>query len=412
LVRRQIALLVGILLVAVAGSTSAARATTPDRPATTRAIGPDRLTPLIIGAIAPRPIPVRGSDDRFHIAYELSILNDSPRPATLTNVETLVGKNGRVISNLNRDEIVSSSLLTADFSANQSPVTEIPPGRTLLLVLDDTYATAGAVPTVVNHRVTAAFGPVPPGQTDLASKYPDRVVQTGGPVRISTRRPVVIGPPVTGDGWLAGNGLGDDVLNVHRDVMVPVGGRINGAERFAVDWIRVDPSAKPLADFRGDPGQNDSYLGFDDRLLAVADGTVVSVVSNKPDIPPGTIPTGLPFEQLTGNTVILDIGHGVFALYAHMKQNSATVRVGDEVKQGQVIGRLGNSGNTSQPHLHFQLMSGPHPLTDDNVPWEIDRFTLAGTVTSDGAIAGATAGARKNELPLANSVSDFSTLRR
>ncbi len=417
--RSLMALVLGMMLLAAACSTpqsgtSTGGSGTPSAGATSgplqgyRNVTIDQLSPLVITTIAPNPIPVKGSDGKFHVDYELSVLNDSPRPATITKLETVAdSQKGPVISSLSQDQVAALSLLTADYSVTAEPVTEIPAGRTLILVLDDVYATAGAVPGSVTHRITATFGPVAPGQADIANKYPDQVVQIGGPVTTSKAQPVLISPPVKGDGWLADNGLGESSLNAHRNVLVPVGGRINGAERFAVDWTRVDPSAKPLVEFRGDPLKNESYLAFDQPLLAVANGTVVSVVSDKPDITPGTIPTGIPFEQLTGNTIVLDLGNGVFALYAHMKQNSATVRVGDKVKKGQVIGRLGNSGNTSAAHLHFQLMRGPLPLTYDNIPWELDNFTLIGSATKNGVVGVPTAGTRTNEVPLGNSVSDF-----
>jgi hypothetical protein len=235
------------------------------------------------------------------------------------------------------------------------------------------------------------------------------VVQIGGSVTTSKLRPVVIGPPMMGDGWVANNGLAESSLNAHRNVLVPIGGRINGAERFGVDWIRVDPSSKPLVDFKGDRSKNESYLAFNQPVLAVGDSTVTSVVSDLPDIPPGAPPEGISLGQVVGNNVILDLGHGVFALYAHMKQGSATVKAGDRVKEGQVIGRLGNSGNTSEPHLHFHLMRGPLPLSYDNVPWEVDHFILDGSATEGGVASVPTGGARTNELPLGQSVSNFPT---
>jgi hypothetical protein len=369
--------------------------------------------PLIITAIAPAPIPVKGSDNKFHVAYELSIFNDAPRPATITELETLAGnEEGAVVLSLSHDQVVPLSLLTADYPASPAPVSEIPAGRTLLVALDDVYASAGAVPASVTHRVTATFGPVVAGQAGIANQYPDQVVQIGGPVRTSKLRPVVIGSPVTGDGWLASNGLARPSLNAHRNVLLPLEGRVNGGERFAVDWIRVDPSSHPLEDFTGDPSKNESYLAFDQPLLAVGAGTVTSVVSDKPDIAPGAFPEGVSLDQLVGNDVLLDLGHGVFALYAHMKQGSATVKVGDRVKKGQVIGRLGNSGNTDAPHLHFQLMRGPQPLSDDNVPWEVDHFTLVGSAAESGVASVPTAGPRAKELPLGNTVSNFLRSRR
>jgi murein DD-endopeptidase MepM/ murein hydrolase activator NlpD len=78
------------------------------------------------------------------------------------------------------------------------------------------------------------------------------------------------------------------------------------------------------------------------------------------------------------------------------------------VRKGQEIGRLGNSGNTSEPHVHFHVMTSPLPLTADNVPFVIDRFDHLGVVTPDGVVANPTAGPRTAELPLAGSTAIYS----
>jgi len=90
-------------------------------------------------------------------------------------------------------------------------------------------------------------------------------------------------------------------------------------------------------------------------LLAVADGTVVAVQPGQADPPPQTMLSGLRSDQLGGNTVTVDIGDGLYAFYAfyaHFAPSSTTVKVGDRVTRGQVLGQLGNS---SEAHLHFQL---------------------------------------------------------
>ncbi len=87
---------------------------------------------------------------------------------------------------------------------------------------------------------------------------------------------------------------------------------------------------------------------------------------------------------------------------------SPTVSVGDTVTRGQVIGRLGNSGNTSEAHLHFQLQRTPAILSGDNVPFEIDTFTFTGSIAGfDGFASGSNAGARTNQLPLRYSIVEF-----
>jgi Peptidase family M23 len=366
----------------------------------------DQLSPLIITPVGADPIPVRGSDNKFHVHYELSVFNAAPRAATLTKVETLkAGESGELISTLSHNEVVARSLLTASYPVSPSPVVEIPAGRTLILLLDDVYATRDAVPASVTHRIFATFGPVGSDESRTARLYPNQVTGIGGPVTTSKLRPIVIGPPLTGDGWSAYNGC--CTLNLHGNVVLPIGGRLNGSERFAVDWIRYDPSAKPLSTVKGDRSKNESHLAFGQPIIAVADGMVVSVTSDKPDSPPGTFPQDVPFDQLTGNMVVLDIGHGIFAAYAHMKMDSATVRTGEKVKKGQEIGQVGNSGNSSEPHLHFQLQRGPLPFTADQVPWEIDNFTLTGFATREGVVTDPTGGPRTDELPLEDTITNF-----
>src|SRR5260370_38670050 len=157
-------------------STSSSNSVPSEQPQT------DQLSPLIIKALAPDPIPVKGSDNKFHVAYELSISNASPRPATITKLETLASDhNGEVISTMSHDEITALALLTANYPASPAPVSEIPAGRTLILPLDDVYDPRRAVPASVTHRITATFGPIGPDQDELANIDPEQVVEIGGP---------------------------------------------------------------------------------------------------------------------------------------------------------------------------------------------------------------------------------------
>ena len=83
------------------------------------------------------------------------------------------------------------------------------------------------------------------------------------------------------------------------------------------------------------------------------------------------------------------------------------MKVGDKVTKGQVIGRLGNSGNTSEPHLHFQLTRSAAPLVGDNLPYEFDSFNYVGVFKDTGELDTSGAGPRTNQLPLANSITDY-----
>jgi hypothetical protein len=374
----------------------------------------DAFSPLIITTIAPDPIPVTGTDDKVHVAYELQVLNASPRPATLTKVETIAGGiDGKVVATIDEAEIEARSVLTASFLSPPEATAPIPRGRVVLLLIDDVYASRDQVPARTTHRITATFGEVPPGSLEVATKFPTELTQFGGEVTTSSLQPVIIGPPLAGPDWVAVNACCE--LSPHRGAMVPMGGRINGGERYAIDWAKLDLTQKPLVDmtartmatFRGDPTSNESYLAYGQPILSVADSTVVQVVADQPDAPPRVTLPGLRPDQLGGNYVVADIGGGVFAFYAHLKPGSVAVKVGDKLERGQVIGLLGNSGNTSEAHLHFQLMRGQAPLSSDNVPFEIDHFDLQGSMDIEAVRNVPPAGSRTNQLPLMNSITSY-----
>ncbi len=416
---RRIKLIVLVACLVVAGATACSssdeQAAPSSTPTTARAtdrggvpegypLDHDVVAPLVISALGDDPIPVTGTDGKVHVVYELEILNAAPRPATITRIDTLAGvADGPVVATIGPDEIEARSLLVAAYGA---PFTEIPVGGTAVVLLDDVFASRRDVPATSNHRMQATFGAAPSAELEpIAARYPDSVTQIGGVVHASTQRPVILGPPVAGDGWVAGNGCCGN--SSHRGAVQPVAGRLNGTERFAIDFVRLDSDVEGVVTFRGDGTKNKDYFAYGTPLLAVADGTVVSVQADVPDSTPQHAPTDLSIEQLGGNHVILDIGGGNHVYYAHMIPGSAAVKVGDTVKRGQVIGKLGNSGNSSEAHLHLHVTRAPLPLAGDNVPYEFDRFTFVGSLSGDAVEAGPDAGERTDQLPLDGSVIDF-----
>ncbi len=379
----------------------------------------DTLSPLVITALPPAPIPVTGTDDKVHVVYELEVLNYSPRAATLTRLETLSGgPDGEVVADVEGEDLAARTILVMDPSFSPNP--EIPPGRTGLILVDGVYDSVADVPASFTHRLSASFAPLTPEyEGRIAALWPpgQPVSLIGGQVNTSTQSPVVIGPPLAGTGWLATQAC---CLSPSHRLVLPYSGRLNGGERFAVDWVRVDLTAGPFGKYlrAGGPStsvedvlaaRNEDYLAYGEELLAVADGTVVAVVSDIPDnATPGVMATGIPVAELGGNFVVIDIGNGVYARYNHLGRGTATVQIGDEVTRGQVIGRLGNAGGSSGPHLHFQLQRAVVGLSGDNVPFEIDDLTFVGSVDADEVFTpGPNAGPRTNQLPLSRSVVDF-----
>jgi murein DD-endopeptidase MepM/ murein hydrolase activator NlpD len=108
----------------------------------------------------------------------------------------------------------------------------------------------------------------------------------------------------------------------------------------------------------------------------VADGVVTETKDGIPQNVPGLESRAVPItlETVAGNHIILDLGHGRYALYAHLQTGSLKVKLGDHVKRGQVLALVGNSGNSIEPHLHFQLTNGNSPLGSEGIPYALESF--------------------------------------
>jgi len=138
---------------------------------------------------------------------------------------------------------------------------------------------------------------------------------------------------------------GGDTLELNQHVTQP-------SQRRAADLVIRGADGKT---HRGDGKKNDDYLAWDQDVLAAADGKVTMAIDGVPENEPGTLN---PYFAL-GNAVLVEHGPKLYSLYAHFRPGSLRVKSGALVKRGQVLGKCGNSGNSSEPHLHFHLQDGP-----------------------------------------------------
>jgi murein DD-endopeptidase MepM/ murein hydrolase activator NlpD len=165
-------------------------------------------------------------------------------------------------------------------------------------------------------------------------------------------------------------------------------GRAFDSQRFAIDWEQLDPNARIYVGANSkDPN---SYVIYGQPAYAVADARVIAAVDGLPDSPIGSFPAGLPIDKADGNHVVLDLGEGHYVLYAHFAPYSVQVHEGQFVHRGQVLGKVGTSGNSSEPHLHFQVTDGPSTFLSSGVPYLLPKFTAthagASTKAFDQAI--------------------------
>jgi murein DD-endopeptidase MepM/ murein hydrolase activator NlpD len=370
-------------LLALAGCTTPA---SPSTTATTSAPPPQNpdtaaaLTPLAVMPLADVN-PVLGADNRIHLAYELLLVNQSSSSVQLSSVATV---------NADHNDAIITTLQGADLDRLFRPSAGetgdgLAPGESGYLFLDATLPAGAPLPRLLRHRfaLTLQTGPLPqdpgPHDNDPAPPPAKSMTFTGVPVNVSDQQAVEVAPPLQGNGWVAGNGC-CDAITAHRGATLSIDGTIHVAQRFAIDFVQLGSTGQL---YRGNPADNASFPFFGTQVRSAADGTVVRVLDGNPEQPPGKLPEGQTVQTADGNYIVVDIGNGRFAFYAHMQPNSLKVKVGDRVRTGDVLGLLGNTGNTDGPHLHFHIMDGPSPLLSNGLPFVFTSFTGRGVVTDE-----------------------------
>jgi hypothetical protein len=236
----------------------------------------------------------------------------------------------------------------------------------------DVKVPSGKVPERITNRITYAL----PANTPKVLRALIGGLTTEGPKLDVPRHPAtVIAPPLSGEGWWNGNGC--CLTTGHRSHRLAVDGqRFVTPETFTIDFEQV----RGTRVFKGDGTRNEQYFGFGAKVSSVADGKVVFVRDGLPEQAPGAAPLD-PEGPLDfgGNQVVVRMGRGVYAQYYHLQTGSISVRKGERVKTGQLLGKLGNTGNSFSPHLHFDLTTGPNVFTSNSRPYVFDRYRWAGS---------------------------------
>jgi hypothetical protein len=156
------------------------------------------------------------------------------------------------------------------------------------------------------------------------------------------------------------------------------GGHKGFSNAFAIDLDGLDQNDGEISD----ANENAADAGYGREILAPAAGTVVYARNDVPtNAHPGEEPGDNWYRPLhdpvmayAGNCVIIDHGNSEYSVMMHMQPGSVTVKVGDRVATGQVIGKLGNSGDTTGPHVHYQLQSGPQPWQYQSLPFKFQNI--------------------------------------
>jgi hypothetical protein len=318
----------------------------------------ETMTPLLL-AVQDAPIPFTGSDGRTHLVYELGMTNFSSAPIAVEKVEVM------------GDGVILETLDTAAVTERLQPAGQresvgmLAGSARANLFLHLVLAPGAKVPSELSHRIALRASAAPPGHQEFN--------ESGGTIAVDRQTVVLIGPPLRGVGYISADSCCDSTR--HMRAALPVNGRVWIAQRYAVDWEQLNAGGRI---YTGPRDKLESYAIFGQPVLAVANALVVKVIDGQPEQTPGNYPTNIPIEDADGNYVILDLGNRHYALYAHMQPGSIKVHRGEHVHPGQVIGLVGDTGNSIVPHLHFQVTDGPTSLASNGLPYEINEFEVTG----------------------------------
>ncbi len=375
-------------------STAASGGSAPELPSpngcTTAVEAPVRKPPQAMARPFPPPqLEIRvpsgaspvASGGRTFLFYELHLQNHSDAPMALLGLDVLDAED-ESIARLDARQL-AARLVTVGVERLDNGA--LGAGQAAIVFVCMEFRRDARVPASVRHRLTLT--------TDTA---------LGGLMPVVGSRLPVLSPPVRGGEWTAADG--PSLESHHRTGVFVSDGLAQISRRYAIDWKIISDGVS----FVGNALDVRAYRAYGRSVLAVADGTVVFAKDGLPDNVPRTSAGFAPAvaisaETVAGNTVVLRLSGGQYAHYAHLLPGSVRVRQGERVKRGAELGRIGNSGDAREPHLHFQLSSSENILAGEGLPYLIDAYRAkadGGEWTS-----------RQREFPLGPVVVDFGERR-
>ncbi len=350
--------------------------------------------PIPLQIFIPTPPSAFRGDTQWRLCYEIYLTNLSSSSWTVQRIDVKNESGAPLLTVQGKelDRVLSHPALPP--GSKGGPAAEIAPGEAVIAYMWIDLAKGAPIPTHLQHQ----FG--------LKKSGDEKNYELGAPMTVVSSKLPEIVSPLRGKNWVAGNGPSN--TSAHRRTMLVLDATPHIAQRYAIDWVQIGDDNQT---YQGDPKDNRSYYCFGAEARAIADGVVVEVKDGIPENTPRAATHAVPItlETIAGNHVNLDLGGGVYAMYAHLKPGSIRVKLGDKVTPGQVVGLVGNTGNSSEPHLHFQLMNRNSPLASEGLPYSLPAFKLTGRPNSDKSAFDRLAAPETHhgDIPLENEVVDF-----
>jgi hypothetical protein len=335
----------------------------------------ETATPLAVAIpIPPTPADVGGSRRLY---YEFRLASFAQHPGVIGELTVFDRRSGAVLND-DKGDALAGLMTRPGAKAGDKDVLTLPSGGIATIFMETTLPPDLTAPPDLGWRLdfhkAAETDPARP-----AAMQPP----IEAPLAISMATPIEIGFPLSPGDWVAANGPSN--TSDHRRSLQVVDGKARIAQRFAIDWVKLGPDGRL---FHEDKAKNANWYGFGTPVLAVADAVVSAAHDGVPENEPSdqrAVPITL--ETVGGNYLILDLGAGRYAFYAHLQPGSARVKVGDKVHRGQVLALLGNTGNSDAPHLHFHIADANSPLGAEGLPYAFAAYQTLGKATLDQVTA-------------------------
>jgi len=336
--------------------------------------------PSPVEVVNPKPpIPVVIDQNRV-LVYELHITNFGQTALVFRRIEIFSGESERAIATFSDAglakmlTVVGGKMMmggAADSTPEVNDSVRLDPGRRAIAFMWVELPANAPAPAKLRHRLT--FVIADDAKPPAPETAPTESVIDGIMVTVSQEPAPELRSPLPAGEWLAGDG--PENSSGHRRTVVALNGRTYISQRFASDWVMAGKNGNTFHDSRE---KNENFWGYGQPVFAVADGEITEAVDKFPDNTPGKPLQPVTLENIAGNHVIVRIGKDQYAMYAHLKSGSVRVRLHQMVRAGEVLAQVGNSGNTTGTHLHFQLSDGNSPLGSEGVPFILSQYTFLG----------------------------------
>jgi hypothetical protein len=343
----------------------------------TPALAGDPYPPQLNVSFLAEPAPIV-QDGATKLVYEMLITNISPRSYFLDSIEARAGDTlatfaaetlGRMIARLGAAADAKDG--SKDASKDGSVDRTIEPGRSFIvfLMLD---LGKQAAPHTIAHWLHVLDDKGQAHEVTLA------------PLAVSGAGPIVVAAPLRG-AWVAGDSVSDAPDAAHRRAVLVEDGHAWLAQRFAIDWVQIQTVDGTRTTWKGPEDRNESYFCYDQPIYSVAAGTVVAATDGAPENVPHSQKYAITIDanNAAGNHAVVEIAPQRYVLYAHMRPGTVKVKAGDRVEIGSLIGHVGNTGSSAEPHLHMHIDDHPSFLAGNGVPYEFAKGEASGPVEAD-----------------------------